>query len=470
MTTAIHWFRRDFRVRDNTALHAAAAEHDAVVGVFVLDPRWFGPAMGTIGPHQAAYWLDSVRELVASLLPLNIPLAFRTSADPVATVLRIAQHELGAETITYNKEYEPAQIAQDMRLERLGTAAGLKVRAYKDAAVFEEQEILTGAGTIYSVFSPYQRAFLKRLAESPPEIRGLPRKMKSRVQVRHDGTPAAEDLGFAPVTLHPKPGEAAAAKLLRSFRDAGLKHYHRQRDFPAVAGTSRWSAALNAGTMSIRQAMTAARSARDGTFLSELIWREFYRMVLFHHPHTIAAPFQERTHRITWRNDPALFAAWAEARTGYPIVDAALRQLLTTGWMHNRLRMIAAMFLTKDLDTHWTRGERFFMCTLIDYDQASNVGGWQWSASTGTDAAPYFRVMNPVLQGQRFDPQGAFVKSMLPALAKVPAKYVHAPWTMPPSVQREAQCRIGVDYPAPIVDHAAAKVRAIAKFRTAKGR
>ncbi len=200
-------------------------------------------------------------------------------------------------------------------------------------------------------------------------------------------------------------------------------------------------------------------------FVSELIWRDFYRMILFHFPRTVSFPFQRNYARITWKNDPALFTAWSEARTGYPLVDAAMMQLRTTGFMHNRLRMISAMFLTKDLDTHWVLGERFFMQTLIDYDQACNVGGWQWAASTGTDAAPYFRIMNPVLQSEKFDPDGEFIKHFLPALAKVPAKFIHAPWEMPQDVQQKSHCLIGRDYPAPIVDHAETKLHAIAKFR-----
>ena len=272
---------------------------------------------------------------------------------------------------------------------------------------------------------------------------------------------------------------AAPWKLLAeySFSQPAMFRYRETRDFPALTlagrGTSRLSAHLNAGTISIRRVMLAAmntgRSARlpEGveTFLGELIWRDFYRMVLFHHPHTVTEPFKESCRHLTWKNTPELFEAWKTGRTGYPIVDAGMRQLRQTGFMHNRLRMIAAMFLVKDLDTHWVLGERFFRQSLVDYDQASNVGGWQWSASTGTDAAPYFRVMNPVLQARRFDPEGAFIRHFIPALRRVPVKYVHAPWEMPGNMQREAGCIIGGDYPHPVVHHAAAKAAAVEKFR-----
>jgi len=489
--TALHWFRRDLRIRDNTALFAAAAAHDAVVAAFVVDPRWFGNPVRT-GPHQAAFWLAALVELRESLAARNIALVVRTSADPVAALLAIAQ-AAKADTITFNKDYEPAQIAMDERLEHEAAKIGLKVAAFKDAVIFEEEEILTGDGGIYSVFSPYKRAYLKRLgtdAANPPfTVRGLPRKLSSLVRVASEPVPTAAALGYSNVAIDIPTGEAGGQRMLARFFAGPIDRYQDLRDFPALAGCSRLSAHLNAGTVSIRQAMQAAlqRAAAAGAkppagrtpdgkerhsakasaehFVSELIWREFYRMILFNFPETVSKPFQRKTSHITWADNPAHFEAWANARTGYPIVDAAMLQLRATGWMHNRLRMIAAMFLTKDLDTHWIKGERFFRKSLMDYDQACNVGGWQWSASTGTDAAPYFRVMNPVLQSARFDADGAFIRRYIPALAKVPVAFIHAPWRMPVEVQRASGCMIGVDYPAPVVDHAVMKARAIAKFR-----
>jgi deoxyribodipyrimidine photo-lyase len=459
MSIALHWFRRDFRIRDNTALYTAAANHDSVVGVFIIDPRWLGnPEM--MGAHQAAFWLESLRELETSLAGRNISLVIRTNKDPVAEILAIAR-EIGAQTITCNKEYEPDQILMDDRLEQSAAKKNIKVLACKDAAIFEEQEILTGAGTIYSVFTPYKNAYLKRLLAEPPEIRGAPKRSAQLLKIKSEKIPAAKELGYKPVDLDIAPGEKAAAKQLAQFLKTRLKNYAADRDFPAIPGTSRLSAHLNAGTISIRQCMQAA----TGAFQVELIWREFYRMILFNFPQIVSKPFNENYNHIAWENDPKKFAAWCEARTGYPIVDAAITQLRQTGFMHNRLRMIAAMFLTKDLDCHWRLGEKFFMQHLVDYDQASNVGGWQWSASTGTDAAPYFRVMNPQLQSEKFDPAGGFIRKFLPALSKVPTEFIHAPHTMPPEIQKKSNCLIGVDYPAPIVGHAKAKDAAIAKFR-----
>jgi deoxyribodipyrimidine photo-lyase len=293
--------------------------------------------------------------------------------------------------------------------------------------------------------------------------------------------PTAESLGFPAAVLDLAPGEKSAGKLLDRFVERLLAHYAQTRDIPADPhGTSRFSAHLSAGTISIRQIFRTVLAAQNShthrkskmenqksadTFLAELIWREFYRMILFHHPRTVIEPFQRKYRRITWRNDPAFFEAWRAGNTGIPFIDAGMRQLAQTGFMHNRLRMLAAMFLTKHLDTHWLVGEQFFMRALVDYDQASNVGGWQWSASTGTDAAPYFRIMNPVRQSQRFDPDGVFIRRWLPQLAHVPSAHIHMPWQMPLDLQQKSRCMIGYDYPAPIVDLAVAKDAAIAKFR-----
>lgn len=497
MAAALHWFRRDFRIHDNTGLHAAAREHDGVAGVFVIDPRWLPAAAEKTGAFQAAFWLASLAELKKALAELDIPLHTPTDADPVGAILRLAG-QIKADTITYNKDYEPDQITTDDRLERLGLAAGLAVRAYKDAVVWEEQEIVTGSGGIFSVFSPYKRAWLKKQAGLPVTIVPKPRRPTRPLPPSTDSLPTAESLGHRPATLPIATGETGGAEMLRTFRQTGLARYATDRNPPAVDGSSRLSAHLAAGTVSIRQCFNAALNATnapgvrignvagknvsrrkaaesvegigdpapDGptAWIGELIWREFYRMTLFHCPETVREPFDRRYAGLTWSNDTHNFQAWKSGLTGYPIVDAAMGQLHATGWMHNRLRMITAMFLTKDLDVDWRKGERYFMQTLIDYDQANNVGGWQWSAGTGADAAPYFRVMNPVLQGQRFDPDGTFVRQYLPVLANVPTRFVHAPWLMPPDLAREAGCVTGRDYPKPIVDHQKAREKAIAKY------
>lgn len=483
----IHWFRRDLRIHDNVGLALAARHSWQLLGVWNLDPRWFHPDTQTIGPYQATYWLDAVRELSVQLKALGIPLILTRNADPVAALLAVAKRQQ-AEVITYNKEYEPEQVSQDLRLERQAQAVGVRVHACKDASIFEEQEILTGKGDIYCVFTAYKNNYLKRLAAEFPTSAAPPLRNEIDLTALTTPIPLASSLGFARVTLATRAGETVAARLLQDFTAGPIYQYQSMRDIPSAAGTSGLSPALNAGTVSLRQCMIAAQAAlvrapvtkaapdqptpKDSVacFTAELIWREFYRMILFNFPQTVSQPFQDQYLALRWGNRPEYFQAWAQARTGYPIVDAAMRQLLTTGLMHNRLRMISAMFLTKDLDVHWTQGEKFFQQWLMDYDQACNVGGWQWSASTGTDAAPYFRIMNPTLQGQRYDPQGRFVRQYLPALLNVPDKYIHCPWLLTPAQQQQYGCVIGRDYPAPIVDHNMAKEAAIKKFVAIKPR
>ncbi|HEY6237013.1 MAG TPA: deoxyribodipyrimidine photo-lyase, partial [Candidatus Elarobacter sp.] len=289
--------------------------------------------------------------------------------------------------------------------------------------------------------------------------------------------PRPEDYGHASSEAYPHAGLFEAQRLLKSFLAEGAPRYADARNVPALDATSRLSPHLRAGTIGIRTVVHAAarlgeRAAKHAasnvdTWIGELVWRDFYQQLLAHHPRIAHEPFVEAAQTIPYVHDPAAYAAWCEGHTGYPIVDAAMTQLNTTGWMHNRLRMIVASFLTKHLLTDYHEGERYFEQHLADADLAANNGGWQWSSSTGTDAAPYFRVFNPTLQGKTFDPDGAFVRAMLPALRGVPVKYVHEPWTIPPLLQAELGCVIGRDYPAPIIDHAFARGRAIGVYGSA---
>ena len=288
--------------------------------------------------------------------------------------------------------------------------------------------------------------------------------------------PAPQTYDFAASPYVPEVTEAAAQRHLKAFAAANIAEYDRLRDVPAITGTSQFSPQLRAGTIGIRTCVAAAErasiiaDARRGaqTWLSELVWRDFYQAILKHFPKVVDGPFLERGEHIPWRRADGEFDAWCEGRTGYPIVDAAMRQLNTYGWMHNRLRMVAASFLAKDLLIDWRRGERYFEHRLADADLAANNGGWQWSASTGTDAVPYFRIFNPVLQAKNFDPDGAFVRSLVPELRAVPSQYVHDPWTMPPLVAAEAGVLLGKGYPEPIVDHAEARLRALEAYSVFK--
>ncbi len=470
MRICLHWFRRNFRVRDNTALAAACRMGDSVVGIFCIDTRWFSAQSGKTSSFQAAFWLDSLKELSTSLSTLHIALKIIATDDPVQAILALSK-TLHVQIITLNKEYEPAQNLQDQRLAYEAAKTGIQIKSFKDGVIFEEFEVLSKTENPYTIFSPYKRAWLAKLAQGPIQTLGLPDPMALR-PVSSDSVPDLESLGYA-ATKPPIPaGESSGEKMLATFIHTKIHTYHTTRDIPAIDGCSQLSAHLAAGTVSIRQCVIAALAAgATGTcrgaemWLAELIWREFYRMILFHFPQTAQRAFQKKYHQITWSNNPDFIAAWCTAHTGYPIVDAGIRQIQQTGWMHNRLRMIVAMFLTKDLDTHWRIGEQQFQSWLIDYDQASNIGGWQWSAGTGTDAAPYFRVMNPILQARRIDPDGTFVKRFIPELTNVPKEFLHTPWEMPALLQNQSGCKIGQDYPRPVVDHGTARIQAIAKFQ-----
>ncbi len=474
MTTTLHWFRRDLRAHDNTALIAAAREagrDGRLVAAFVVDERWWNPERGQLGPFQARFWLESLTELRAALGDRGIPLVVRRGDDPVDALLRLAA-ETGADSIHYNRDTEPDQLALDRRLAKAAAGRSIAVHEHLDATLFGGADVLNKSGRPYAVFTPYSRAYRLKLAEAGVRPAGLPPRTAAAARIALGRIPTLGSLGFTNVALEIEPGEKAARKRLQRFVDGPLEDYAQTRDFPAGTlarpqGTSRLSAHLNAGTISIRQAFAAVleHPGEDETFLTELIWREFSRMLLEQHPSAVSRPLDTRFDAAEWANDPAAIAAWSEGRTGYPLVDAAMAELRTTGFMHNRLRMVVATFLTKHLDVGWTVGERFFRRTLMDYDQAANVCGWQWSASTGTDAAPYFRVMSPIAQSQRWDTGGTFIRHHLPVLRHVPEKHVHTPWTMSIDEQRDARCVIGRDYPAPIVDQAAARAAAIERFR-----
>lgn len=466
----IVWLRRDLRVRDNAALAAAVRAKARVCVAFVLDPVLLrGERVGA--PIVQAFF-DALGALRSELRECGSDLALLEGecAEELAALAK----RIDASELHYNEDYEPSALERDARVARELSERGIMVTSHLDHVYFGAEEVLTDAGTPYKVFTPYKRRWLDQMHLAPrapiASARGLDDALLARSAI---GTtrdvPAPEDYGHRSSRAYPACSSAAAYDLLERFLDGGAgERYAHDRDVPALDGTSRLSVQLRAGTIGIRTCVAAAVKHGFDVWLSELIWRDFYQMILRQFPHVASGPFDERGKRVRWRDDDAAFDAWCGGRTGYPIVDAAMRQLNTTGWMHNRLRMIVASFLTKDLLVTWQRGERYFEQHLADADLAQNNGGWQWASSTGTDAAPYFRVFNPELQSKKFDPDGAFIRAMIPELARVPDSYVHAPWTMPPLLQEECRCRIGVEYPEPIVDHSAARTRALAAY-TAMG-
>ncbi len=440
-----------------TAVSVKALRHDPDKG---NRPVRFGDGDGLylqIAPGQSKSWL--FRYTLHGKAREEVPaLAARLSADAVFA----------------SEDYEPAAIDRDAAVGRALEAGGRRLHLAKDQAVFARDEILTRTGGPFSVFTPYKRAWLAKLDDyflKPYPVE----KHAAKLAPTGYGNPVPPlgALGFE----EPRPGSApvpagmsGAERLFADFAPR-MARYAAARDFPAVKGVSYLSVHNRFGTLSIRRLARAAWQARgDGpaTWLSELAWRDFYFQILWHHPHAATGAFRREFDAIRWPGTDGHFAAWREARTGYPIVDAAMRQIDQTGWMHNRLRMIVASFLVKDLLIDWRRGEKYFADTLLDFDLAANNGGWQWAASTGCDAQPYFRIFNPVAQSERFDPQGKFIRRYLPELARVPDRHVHAPWTMSPPEQEAAGCVIGRDYPGPIVDHAAQRERALALFKSVR--
>ena len=477
---AIVWLRRDLRLCDNVALASGAKQSQELCLAFVLDPKLLGG--DRIGAPIVQTFFEALDSLRSNLRDRGSDLAM-LQGDFAEELIGLARR-IDAKAVFYNEDYDPGAIERDDRVSVALRKAGLEVHASLDHVYFGAGEIRNGAGEPYKVFTPYSRRWRQRQLENPNAPVASYELLKNKF-ARRDliGTtreiPKPEEFGFTSSAAFPKCSEPHAAKMLDDFLapHGAAEKYADQRDFPSIDGTSHLSPQLRAGTIGIRTCFTRAFEAaeRSGAaqiekWIGELIWREFYQMVLKSYPHVDGAPFLDAGARIPWENDEGRFERWSRGATGYPIVDAAMRQLNQTGWMHNRLRMIVASFLTKHLLIDWRWGERYFEQRLADADLAQNNGGWQWAASTGTDAAPYFRIFNPVTQSKTFDPDGTFLRRMVPELARVPSAYVHAPWQMPPLLQAEVPCRVGIDYPEPIVDHATARDRALAAYEPVLGK
>ena len=461
MSTTVHWFRRDLRLRDNTALLRAAAEGERVVPVFVLDDAIL--ARRDTGAARVRFLLGCLHELAERLAERGSRL-FVVRGDPAVEIPRVAR-AAGAATVHWNKDYEPFARARDARVTEALAAAAVRACAWKDQVLFEEREILTNDGRPYTVYTPYARTWRTR---SPAPPAGLPRlpPPPDDLDLPTIALPDAASLGFASAADLPAPGELAAHARLKRFAEERLADYADARNHPAEPGTSQLSPYLRFGAVSIRSVYAATTGRGNGakTFSGELVWRDFYQQLLFHHPNAEREAFRPPMRSLAWENDRALFKAWQNGETGYPMVDAAMRQLRAIGWMHNRCRMIVASFLTKDLLIDWRWGERHFMRELVDGDLAANNGGWQWAASTGTDAQPWFRIFNPVAQGERFDPEGAYVRRWLPELAEVPARWIHRPWDLAPLEAAAAGVTLGTTYPERIVRHEERRALALAMY------
>lgn len=469
MARQLVWFRSDLRIHDNSALAAAAAK-GPVVAVFLRSIKQW--QTHDHGANKLDFYARGVTALKKALEGLNIPLLHRdidTFDNAPQALLEIArEHDVSALHVNY--EYPLNEQHRDQAVLDAFYHADIAAYGYHDAVAFAPGALLTGKGDYYGVFTPFAKAWHKNVPPEQLTLRDTP-SPQSPLNIDSDPLPALPELDDTPVDGRQWPaGENAAADHLERFLRFRGRYYSDQRNFPAVRGTSGLSPYLALGMISYRQCLQAVMNENGGhladgdagltTWVNELIWREFYQHVAVGFPKVCRhQPFQDHTRGLAWRDDDERFQAWCEGRTGYPLVDAAMRQLVTTGWMHNRLRMVTAMFLSKHLLIDWRRGEAFFMRHLIDGEFCANNGGWQWAASTGTDAAPYFRIFNPTTQSTRFDPAGDFIAHWLPELAELPAKARHAP-------PRDLLTRL--DYPAPIVEHKAARQRALEAFKALK--
>ena len=477
MTPAIVWFRQDLRLRDNPALAAAVARGGPVIPVYIDDPdgegAWKRGAASRWWLHHSLVSLDAALRSKASRLVV--------ARGPAAEVLRGLVARAGARPVYWNRRYEPAAVAVEAAVEAALAGSGCETQRFNSALLFEPGTVTNRQGRPFQVFSPFWRHSLQLPVPEP--TRGVAGALRPPprwpLSLKIDGLGLRpRKHGDAGLAATWEPGEAGAARRLKHFVGNAIGRYDSARDLPGETGTSMLSPHLHFGELGPRQVWRAVKSLSKETgifplgkgervFLSEIGWREFAHHLLFHFPETPTSPLRPEFRRFPWRPDPrgTRLKAWQRGLTGYPIVDAGMRQLWHTGWMHNRVRMIVASFLVKHLGLPWNEGAAWFWDTLVDADLANNTLGWQWSAGCGADAAPFFRIFAPVRQGQRFDPDGTYVRHWVPELSGLPVAYLHRPWEAPVEVLAAANVRLGATYPGPCVDHARARAAALEGFR-----
>lgn len=475
----ILWFRRDLRLSDNPALTAAAATGDPIVPIFILDEESDG--VRPIG-GASRWWLHhALSSLADSLADVGSPLILRRG--PADAMLRQLVEETGAKGVFWNRLYDAASIDRDTRIKQDLRKHGRIAESFNGSLLHEPWAIKTKTGKPYSVFTPFWKAILAlgdpgATEQTPDRLQAPDQPLASETLDDWKLLPNSPDWSSGLRGMW-QPGERSAQDRLRAFYDSALPDYAAGRDIPGTAGTSMLSPHLHFGEISPRQVWRATRFWADAeessaaadaanAYLREIGWREFNQHLLFHFPAMPTQNVNRRFDAFPWVSDADALASWQEGRTGYPIVDAGMRELWETGWMHNRVRMVVASFLVKHLRIHWREGENWFWDTLVDADPANNAGNWQWVAGCGFDAAPYFRIFNPTLQGERFDKEGRYVRRWVPEIANLPDKFLHKPWDAPTAVLEDAGVRLGETYPFPVVDHKTARQGALDAYSALK--
>jgi deoxyribodipyrimidine photo-lyase len=473
MNTAILWFRRDLRLTDNPALDKALQSAQRLVPLFIFAPEeegiWAAGAASRWWLHHSLAALDETLRRIGSRLVIR--------RGPSLPVLRQTALATGAGQIYWNRAYEPAAIARDKAVKQSLREGGMLAESFNSSLLYEPWEVRRGKSEPYKVFTPYWKASQSQgldhsIVPAPSSLPPVPAEAESLALDCLELLPnTAWDGGLRKAW---QPGEEGALAQMEDFIDSSMGEYALERDRPDHAGTSRLAPHLHFGEIGPRQIVraisarhtVATRGSGAESFVRELGWREFARHLLFHFPHTPENPLDGRFRAFPWNEtNPGIMQAWQRGHTGIPLVDAGMRELWHTGWMHNRVRMVAASFLVKNLRIHWLEGARWFWDTLVDADLANNTLGWQWVAGCGADAAPYFRIFNPVLQGGRFDPEGDYVRHWVPELARLPARHIHQPWQAPEAILQSSGIRLGVDYPLPLVDLKTSREQALEAFK-----
>lgn len=453
---ALVWLRRDLRLEDQVALAHASQEAEEVALAFVFDTQIIGKLKDK-DDRRISFIFDSLSELNEELEKKGSSLIL-LHGDPTKEIPALAK-ALNVNLVCTNKDYEPYAKNRDESVAKSLLKLDIDFKSFKDHVIFEGLEVKNGSGAFFKVFTPYKNAWLKQLKNSDYESRDLAKTtfLDAKIAKKHSKPHTIETFGFQHNPCIIPAGSKSAKKLFKKFEDK-ISEYKKNRDFPSIDGTSYLSMHLRFGTLSIRECVRKAHAIKGvgaETWLSELIWRDFYHMILDQNPHVVDHAFKPEYDSLKWPGKESHFKAWCEGKTGYPIIDAAMRYFNETGWMHNRLRMVVASFLVKDLLIDWKKGEEYFARYLLDFDLAANNGGWQWCASTGCDAQPYFRIFNPHSQSERFDPKGEFIKAHIPELKSYKGD-IHKP---------ETGGLFGAKYPEPIVDHSEQRDRALALYK-----